>query len=315
GADVVLHLNGRRGLRGVPGAVDARHGDRVDAPRTGSRPLGSKLQVLSVHDDPVGSGVAVARAVHGLVARDLADLAGQTATVVAGRVAHGDVPHRVIGRPEIPGIRGGAQDRGQTGIVAGAGAVRGAGVVRRAGAAVVARCARRRYMHASARGIAGVGGAGVIVVAVERRAADARRGAAGWPDTVDRGSSIALIVRGALIVVVARRPRGRRRMEAAESRIAHVIGARIAVIAVGRRTAALAIAGVAGDVDGRAGVVVAARGAGARGVDAPARGTARIGRARIVVVAVRRRTSDTRAHRLAAVSEAAERDSCFAMIV
>src|SRR5204863_930014 len=93
--------------------------------------------------------------------------------VVEGRVVHGDVSHRVVRGPEERGIRGQARDRGCPLITPGADSGRRARVARRAGVAVVAGRSRRRRVDAAGGRIAGIGGAGVVVVAVPREAAAA----------------------------------------------------------------------------------------------------------------------------------------------
>src|SRR5207249_2591998 len=89
---------------------------------------------------------------------------------------------------------------------------RGALVVRRAGVAVVARAGDVR-VHAAARGIAGVPGADVAVIAVGRWPADARPARAGVV-----GRAGATVVAGRRVVDV----------DAALDRIAGVVGARVA---------------------------------------------------------------------------------------
>ena len=128
-------------------------------------------------------------------------------------------------------------------------------------------------------GVARVVRADVAVVAVRRRAADAK--AAG-----------ARVRRRARVAVVA----GRRvvRVDAAGRRTARVVGADVAVVAVRRRAADAEAAGAG--VGRRAGVPVVARGRVVR-VDAARRRVARVVRADVAVVAVQRRAADAERRR------------------
>src|SRR5262249_10102931 len=139
-------------------------------------------------------------------------------------------------------------------------------------------------VRAAARGVAGVGGARIGVVAVQRRAGLADAGLAGF-------GAIAGIAVGAGRA-------GVRRVLATELRIAAVGGADVVVVAVGGRGAGHAAADRRSRADAtlaliarRADVaVVAGRAVGGGGVRADAgRGIARVGGAGIEIVAIDRR--------------------------
>src|SRR5262249_14297393 len=152
---------------------------------------------------------------------------------------------------------------------------RGAHLDAVAGVAVAARDAvGDGRVLAALHGIAAVGRAAVVVVAVRRRPGRADPGLAVLPAVADRG-------------VGARRAVRDRGVLAAEHRIAAVGGARVVVVAVGRRPGH-AGPGLAG-LGAVAGVAVAARAAVREGgVLAAADRAPPVGGAGIVVVAVER---------------------------
>src|SRR5439155_715295 len=168
-------------------------------------------------------------------------LGARVAIIAGGTVRLGGIGARAGLRVADAGlvalVGGAAHDRAGPGAGAGP-----AGVVLGAGVAVVARAGDVR-VHAAARGIAGVPGADVAVIAVGRWPADARPARAGVV-----GRAGATVVAGRRVVDV----------DAALDRIAGVVGARVAVVAV-RSGAADAVSRGA-SIGGRAGVAVGAGG-------------------------------------------------------
>src|SRR5439155_137837 len=138
---------------------------------------------------------------------------------------------------------------------------------RSAGVAVVARSCVVR-VDAARAGVAGVVGAGVGVVAVRRRSADAGAGGA----RVARCAGIAVVAGNGVV-----------RVDAARAGVAGVVGAGVVVVAIRRGSAAAGAAG-AGVVRG-AGVAVVA-GGGVVGVNATRARIAGVVGARVGVVAV-----------------------------
>ena len=96
-------------------------------------------------------------------------------------------------------------------------------------------------MNAAAVGIAAIGGASIAIIAVEGRTADAGAGGAG----VAGGAGIAVVTRGAVVGI-----------DTTGLRVAAIIGANVAVVAVGRRAADALATGA--DIEGGASIGVVA---------------------------------------------------------
>jgi len=150
-----------------------------------------------------------------------------------------------------------------------------AGVVGGAGVAVIAR-GRVVGAYAAAGGVAAVVGADVAVVAVRGRAAHACPAAA----RVAGGAGVVVVARSIVVGV-----------HAAGGGVAAVVGAEVAIVAVGRRAAHARP--TAARVAGRTGVAVITRG-GVVGVHAAGGGVAAVVGTDIAIVAVRRRAAHAR---------------------
>ncbi len=197
--------------------------------------------------------VAVARAAR--AGRGRAAVVDRARVAVVAGVGVGGV---LAAKPRVAAIVGAVVRVVAAEFAAGRTDAIGAAVVERADVAVVAEQGVLR-VDTAALGIAGIGGAQVLIVAVDGGAATLAAGAA-----VVAGAGVAIVAGGYV-----------RREDAAERRVAAVVGARVVVDAARRR--AHADAGLAMVARGAQRRVVAQRAAGDGGLRAePARRDARV---------------------------------------
>src|SRR5713101_2467634 len=88
-------------------AVGASHGNRISPSAASAGPLSAQQDVVRIHNLPIGRGVAVSRAVHGLIAgyaEPAFDRRSRVA-IVAYVVVNGYRHHLMVRRPQPGWIR------------------------------------------------------------------------------------------------------------------------------------------------------------------------------------------------------------------